>query len=238
MTKQKNSGKLTPDGALEATLISVILDRSGSMASVREPTISGFNDFVEEQKKLKDGGRALMSLVQFDHLYEVNFTAEPIENVPELDTGSYMPRGNTALHDAIGRTIRELEAWTHAHDWKERVLVLIITDGQENASQEFDFATTAALIKQKEAGGWNFAYMGANQDSYAVGNALNVKLGYRANFDASELGVRDAYSRMAKGASLFRAMGMKGAAAAPIFDGAEDPKGADQAAGKLTPKSR
>jgi hypothetical protein len=238
MTKSAKDGKLHPAGATEATLISVILDRSGSMQSVQEPTIKGFNDFVREQRQLKDGGRALMSLTQFDDRYEVNFTGEPIENVPDLDTNSYVPRGMTALHDAIGRTIRELESWTREHDWKERVLVLIVTDGLENASKEFTFETTAALIKQKEQDGWNFAYMGANQDSYEKGAQLNVRLGYRANFDLSDVGMAQAYSRMASGASAYRVSKMKGAAAPAIFDGSEDPKGADPAAGKLVPKTR
>jgi hypothetical protein len=236
MTKSNHDGQLRPAGVPEATLISVILDRSGSMQSVHAPTIKGFNDFVSEQKKLKDGGRALMSLVQFDDRYEVNFVGEPIENVPDLDANSYVPRGMTALHDAIGRTIRELEAWAREHDWKERVLVLIVTDGLENASKEFTFDTTAALIKQKEKDGWNFAYMGANQDSYAKGGELNVRLGYRANFDVSADGTAMAFARMAKGASAYRASKMKGAAAPAIFDSSEDPKGADPAAGKLTPK--
>jgi len=72
--------------APEATLISVILDRSGSMRSVCEPTISGFNEFLRTQQRQHDGGGALMSLTQFDDRYEVNFVGEPIENVPELDT--------------------------------------------------------------------------------------------------------------------------------------------------------
>ena len=98
----------------------------------------------------RDGGRALVSLTQFNHRYEVNFVGEPIENLPDLDGESYIPTGNTALYDAIGRTIHELEAWTRATGWKERVLVLIITDGQENASVEYSFAQIQALIERKE----------------------------------------------------------------------------------------
>src|SRR5262245_56965074 len=121
----------------EATLISVILDRSGSMSSVCEPTIKGFNEFVETQRKQHDGGGALMPLTQFDNQYEVNFVGEPIENVPDLDTQAYVPRGTTALFDAIGRTIHEVDTWISAHNWRERILVLIVTDGQENASTEY-----------------------------------------------------------------------------------------------------
>jgi len=226
-----------PSGsAPEATLISVILDRSGSMGTVREPTIAGFNEFVREQRTQKDGGRALMSLTQFDDRFEVNFVGEPIENVPDLDTDSYVPRGSTALHDAIGRTVHELEAWTKKNSWKERVLVLIVTDGQENASQEYTLHSIRALIEQKEKDGWNFAYMGANQDAYAVGDAMNVRSGYSANWDASPDGMAMSYSRMARGASSYRAGKMKGVHAQAIFDPADEPVKAKPPAGKLTPK--
>src|SRR5512144_1803709 len=132
MRNTRNTGPTTngrPPGsgadAPEGTLIGVILDRSGSMASCREATIAGFNQFLQAQQRDAAGGRALMSLTQFDDRYEINFVGEPIENVPDLDAQSYVPRGQTALHDAIGRTIHETEAWVREHDWHERVLVLI-----------------------------------------------------------------------------------------------------------------
>ena len=90
--------------APEATLISVILDRSGSMRSVCEPTISGFNEFLRTQQRQHDGGGTLMSLTQFDDRYEVNFVGEPIENVPELDTHSYVPRGSFSTPSAAPST--------------------------------------------------------------------------------------------------------------------------------------
>src|SRR5262249_24981588 len=115
--------------APEATLIGVILDRSGSMAWVREPTISGFNEFLHTQQQQHRGRRALQALNQFGQCHQVNFVGEATHNVPDLDTESYVPRGRTALYDAIGRTIHEVDAWARAHAWQERVLVLIVTDG-------------------------------------------------------------------------------------------------------------
>lgn len=218
----------------EATLISVILDRSGSMRAMGEPTIAGFNQFLHEQQQLADGGRALMSLTQFDDRYEVNFVGEPIENVPDLDTHSYVPRGMTALYDAIGRTIHAVEAWSREHAWKERVLVLIVTDGQENASKEYTFQAVRALIEQKEKEGWNFAYMGAHQDSYAVGGALNMRADSIANFDATLQGTAANYARMAKSASRYRLSKLKGVAAPGFFDD-DEPGNADPTAGKLSP---
>lgn len=222
--------------APEATLISVILDRSGSMRSVCEPTISGFNEFLRTQQRQHDGGGALMSLTQFDDRYEVNFVGEPIENVPELDTQSYVPRGCTALFDAIGRTIHEVEAWTRAHGWHDRVLVLIVTDGQENASKEYGFEAVRALIEQKEKDGWNFAYMGANQDSFAVAGSLSIRADFTANYDATAAGTRGTFRRMADSTLAYRSSGSKGRLAARFFDPSVQQTPRDESAGKLVPK--
>lgn len=221
--------------APEATLIAVILDRSGSMEPVRAATISGFNEFVGEQRTLAGGGRALVSLVQFDSRYEVNFVGEPIENVPALDLHSYVPRGTTALYDAIGRTIRELDAWIRAQAWQERVLVLIVTDGAENSSQEFDFGTVRTLIEQKEKAGWNFAYMGANQDSYAVAGSLNIRPDFTANYASTARGTTESYQRMAQSTAAYRSAKAKGAAAKAFF-GAE-PESETPGAGELKPST-
>jgi len=222
--------------APEATLISVILDRSGSMAGVREPTISGFNEFLHTQQQQHDGGRALMSLTQFDDRYEVNFVGEQINNVPDLDTESYVPRGRTALFDAIGRTIHEVDSWARAHSWQERVLVLIVTDGQENASKEYGFDAVRALIEQKEKAGWNFAYMGANQDSYAVADSMNIRQDFTANYAATVTGTAVNFQRMSAATSRYRAAKAKGMSAPGFFDPSVQQTDADAAAGKLLPK--
>jgi len=235
-TNTGSNGNGHAGDAPEATLIGVILDRSGSMASVCEPTIAGFNEFLHTQQRQHDGGRALMSLTQFDDRYEVNFIGEPIENVPDIDTESYIPRGRTALYDAIGRTILEIEAWTRAENWQERVLVLIVTDGQENASREYGFDAVRALIAQKERDSWNFAYMGANQDSYAVGGSLNIRADYTANYDATAGGTSENYKRMASATEKWRASKGKGMSAPAFFDDAPQKTAADAPAGKLTPK--
>src|SRR5262245_1628523 len=222
--------------APDATLIGVILDRSGSMQSVCEPTIAGFNEFLHTQQQQHDGGSALVSLTQFDDRYEVNFVGEPIENVPDLDAHSYVPRGTTALYDAIGRTIHELEAWARAHGWGDRVLVLIVTDGQENASREYSFDAVRALIEQKEKDGWNFAYMGANQDSFAVAGSLHMRADFTLNYDATAAGTSTTFKRLASATSKYRSAGAKGRSAGKFFDPAVPEPAPDTSAGKVIPK--
>ncbi len=129
------------------TAIAYILDRSGSMQSMVEPAIAGFNRFLDDQRKAP--GHARLTLVLFDDQYEVPCQSLPIEEVTELDTTTYVPRGTTALLDAIGRTIEELGQRLAATPEPERpgqVIVAIFTDGLENASLQFDHHKIARMI--------------------------------------------------------------------------------------------
>lgn len=157
------------------TRIAIVLDRSGSMESVREATIAGFNQFIEEQKKAP--GEATVKLVQFDDQYEQVFD-KPLQDVPQLTQAMFVPRGWTALLDAQGRTIVALGAELAALKEEERpskVLMMTLTDGHENRSKEFTLERVAALIKeQKEKYRWEFVFLGANQDAVKV--AASMKL--------------------------------------------------------------
>jgi len=118
--------------------IGFVLDRSGSMNAMKEEAIGGINAFLESQQKLP--GEARLTLVLFDHEYIVTYDGVPIKDVPPLDSHSYVPRGTTALLDAIGRTINTIGERLDKTPEPERpgkVIVAILTDGLENASQEF-----------------------------------------------------------------------------------------------------
>jgi hypothetical protein len=121
-------------------------------------------------------------------------------------------------------------------DGLRRATEVYITDGQENASQEYTFEAARALIEQKEKDGWNFAYMGANQDSYAVGGSLNIRRDFSANYDSTPAGTTANYQRMASATSKYRASKMTGAAAPSFFDTSVESNGADPSSGKLIPK--
>ena len=157
------------------TRIAVILDRSGSMQTLREATVAGFNEFVRTQ--LAVPGKASLKLVQFDDQYEVVFD-KPLKEVPELTQDTFVPRGWTALLDAQGRTIEELGAELAAMDENDRpskVMVLTLTDGLENASKLFTVERVAELVKrQREVYSWDFVYLGANQDAVKVAASMNI----------------------------------------------------------------
>lgn len=177
----------------EAAHIAIILDRTGSMESIKDDTIGGFNTFLKEQKA--QPGLATLTLVQFDSQdpYEVIYSMKPVAQVPELDRKTYVPRASTPLLDAMGRGINDLESQLSAMKpgkRPEKIVMAIITDGQENASVEFKKAQIEKMIKDKEKAGWQFIFLSA--DLASIGEA--GKYGFAANktmaFDKDSQGSR------------------------------------------------
>lgn len=166
------------------THITVILDRTGSMESIRDDTIGGFNSFLEAQQKLP--GTATMTLVQFDSQdpYEVICHFRPVIEVPKLTREVYVPRSTTPLLDAIGRGINDLDAALaklHNKDRPSKVIMAIVTDGQENASREFTKAQVTKLIDEKtQKHDWQFVFLSADlaasadAEAYGIGRHANL----------------------------------------------------------------
>jgi hypothetical protein len=156
------------------THIYLLLDRSGSMQSIKTDTEGGFAAFVEEQKRTPGGCR--VTLAQFDNHYDVVYADRPIADVPALDL---QPRGSTALLDAMGKSITEAGTKLAALADDQRpdtVIVAIMTDGYENASQEWTHPAIKALVEQQtEQYGWQFLYMGADQDAIEVGRNIGIR---------------------------------------------------------------
>ncbi len=175
----------------DLTQITIVLDRSGSMSTVQDATISGFNEFVEGQRKAP--GEANLTLVQFDteNAYEVVID-KPIADCPKLTVETYVPRGGTPLHDALGRTIVQLGAKLKKMSEAERpgkVVIVTMTDGLENSSHEYTAPQIAEMIKhQREAYQWEFLFLGANQDAILTGEKLNIPRGQTMSYAATTSG--------------------------------------------------
>ena len=178
--------------------ITVVLDRSGSMEAVADDTIGGFNRFLLEQKQ--SPGHAVLTLVQFDHEYEFVHTARPLDEVPPLSRATFVPRGHTALLDAIGRAIGETHdrlAKTDESDRPATVIFVILTDGQENASREFTLANVFKRIEeQQRKRGWKFIFLGANQDAIKSAARLGIGRGTSLSYAANASGSRAAFASM------------------------------------------
>lgn len=169
-------------------LVNVILDRSGSMASIREKTIGGYNEYLNSLKADKET-KYSVSLTQFDAPMggpelTVSYVNKPLDEVPELTLKTYEPRGGTPLYDAIGETVKRVKE--HANG--RPVLTVIITDGHENASQEHTKDSIKALIAQLEKEGWTFTFLGANIDSFDVADAIGVRAANVSNYATAHMG--------------------------------------------------
>lgn len=175
-----------------------ILDRSGSMASIKDDAIGGFNTFIEGQKKVQ--GTANVTLVLFDNEYEKVYENIDINSVAILTDQVFVPRNTTALNDAIGKTINEVGDRlnkTPEDQRPEKVLITILTDGYENASREFDNNKIKEMINhQREKYSWEFIYLAANQDAFATAGNYGISKGFASNFVASGSGVRGAFNDM------------------------------------------
>jgi Mg-chelatase subunit ChlD len=187
--------------------ITVVLDRSGSMNSIRDDIVGGVNSFLERQR-VEPGGNTI-TLVQFDteDPFEVIYSFVPVATAPSLSMETYQPRGGTPLLDATGRTIINLESWLGSQaesDRPEKLVVVVVTDGQENSSREFSLARVKQLIAEKqEKAGWQFVYLSADLD--AVNDAINS--GFARDsvmaFDKSRRGTTAMFKSLSDNVALY-----------------------------------
>lgn len=193
----------------EPVQIICILDRSGSMSSLAADTIGGYNSFIEQQKSKT--GAAQVTTVLFDDKYEKISEAVDLQKVPELTSAEYFARGTTALLDAVGMTVTETLANMEREKIcpaKRRVLVLIMTDGHENASKEFSKAQVKALVEstQKEYD-WNYVFIGANIDAAAEAGGIGINRKHAAQYAPTAEGVYESFARMSEAADEIRERG-------------------------------
>ena len=164
-------------------LVNVILDKSGSMASKTNDVIEGFNAYIAGLGK-EDQVNYLFSLTLFDTQVAYRHVAIPLPEVKKLDSRSYLPGGNTALNDAIGITVRKVEADQPKVD---KVVTVIMTDGEENSSREWTHDAVRGLIEQKEKeGSWTFVFLGAGLDAWHQGRSYGVQQANVAQYRADQ----------------------------------------------------
>ena len=170
---------------MSGTHIITILDKSGSMNSKVRAVIEGYNNFLEDQKQVTD--ESVFSLYVFNTQTENIINAIPLQDVEKLSTNVYYPNGGTALLDAIGHVISE-------HESEPKVLVQIITDGEENSSCNYTASDIQALVKFKERTGWAFIYMGAGSQAFLEAEKFGFKNDNVQQFSDTNDGFTTAYA--------------------------------------------
>lgn len=185
--------------------IVVILDRSGSMNTIKSDAIGGFNQFISEQKKVD--GEASVTLVQFDDAYEMVYENVPLAQVQPLNDTIFVPRGMTALYDAIGKTIETLNRrnFCAACHKDTKTIFAILTDGQDNSSRMYTQQKINDMIRhQRDEHKWEFIFLAANQVAFATGSLLGIKSSDTFSFAANAIGTRSAYTNMSTSVAHYR----------------------------------
>jgi len=166
-------------------LVSFILDETGSMEVVKQQTISGFNEYIQTLRKDKNSKDMLFTLTKFNSdKVEVVSDGVALEEVVTLDDKNYQPSALTPLYDAIGATIHSLESKVKGK--KQAALVVIQTDGEENASKEFTREKIFTLIDDKKKLGWTFAFLGADIDAWDASAKLGIAIGNTMNYASAD----------------------------------------------------
>jgi hypothetical protein len=189
----------------DLTGLTIILDKSGSMIEVRDVTISAFNEYLQGQRA--EPGRCDVTLTLFDTRITTPHLEVPIADVPALTSQTYVPGGMTALWDAVGSTIVAVGdhyARRPEEQRPGRVLVVVQTDGYENSSREYTAAKVRDMIThQREVYGWEFLFLGADQDAWLAGQAMGVA--NTISYDNTREGIGKAYAALSKSTSGYRA---------------------------------
>jgi len=191
--------------------ISVVLDRSGSMASISDDVVGGFNTFLSEQRKQDGGGR--VTLAQFDSQdpFEILIDGQNLATMGDLDSARYIPRGSTPLYDAVGRMIAKIDAEiverADAGKPIEDQVVVIVTDGFENASRECSGQMLTELIETRRGRAWAFVFLGADESTFEEGEAIGVSSANTAQWDATGEGTAAMFANVSQATNSYRAMG-------------------------------
>jgi uncharacterized protein YegL len=219
-SKKKSSTKKTTTTTTTTTVVTtttvdknldthylLILDRSGSMSSCWNSTISGLNEQLGTIRHLEEKypeQRYFVSLVVFDTEIDTIMENTPISDVKDFDGSEFGPRGGTALHDAIGVGISNLKTHLSKKDKESdsisTALVVIMTDGEENSSREHNAESIKKVINELEKGGaWTFSYMGANQDAVLTASRFGISAGNSINYASTAGGASAASTTLSRG---------------------------------------
>lgn len=204
----KKTSHYQPPEPRMVTLVNYILDKSGSMQAVKSEVLSGFREYLDGLKKgMATESELYFSLTLFDSsvLPQKPYLVAPVETVLPLTEATYFPNGMTALYDAIGNSIRDVDEVIRQRGLKvNRVLTIIHTDGEENSSREFGCADIRRMREEKEATGhWTFVYIGASPTTYLDAEKLGIARGNTMKYDADKTSAM--YGAMASATAGYRA---------------------------------
>lgn len=207
--KKDRNGKGAANGGAndkETVHVGLLIDETGSMTGTEPAVVGGINEFIGTLAASQADNRVLVTLAMFDlhgqgPIVRTKFAGIPLDEVAPLGPGDYMPRGSTPLNDAVVKTVRSIARKVKKDD---RAMLVVLTDGFENSS-ETPTSEVRKLIGRKEKAGWEFIYLGTNQDAWAESQKIGLGArGKHFNYDASPEGTVSAMQVSADRAVTFR----------------------------------
>lgn len=175
---------------IKKNYLMMVLDESGSMISMRDQAISAFNEQLISARQSRGDIEVRVGLVKFETLTKDVHVNKPLDEVEPLTRSTYVPCGGTAMYDGVGRAIELLNQQPDIKDEDVNVLMLIISDGEENASRFYKSDVISELTKGLQATGrWTFTYAGANQDLTKIQKTFHMPMGNISSFQASASGM-------------------------------------------------
>lgn len=203
---------------MKHTEIIFVIDKSGSMGHLTNDTIGGFNSFVESQK---DGTKTTLTTVLFDTSWKILHNGSDVYEIEPMTTKDYIAGGGTAMLDAIGETINNVQ---DRHDElgeekPDNVLFVITTDGEENSSRKFTKSQIEKMIKHQTNGhGWTFMFLGANMDAVKEASSIGINEQYSINYDYTARGIDALYSSISTAACSAKACTLDDLNLSAVYD--------------------
>lgn len=181
----------------------IVLDESGSMDNIKDKTIKSINGLLDEQRT---AGPTNVTIVKFSNIPQAIVCGEDINNLSVLTSEDYDPNGRTALYDGIGMAIEMADKRNVIVNDNTGVMLVIVTDGWENASHKYNLLSIRELLQQKEKDDWIISYLGANIDSQQ--EAANIGATYAANWTTQEASIDALYSSVSDVSTFLRAQNL------------------------------
>lgn len=195
LMETKDTNKSGSTGKNNTTLYQFIIDRSGSMSGLEQMVVGGYNEHLSAVRNMQEtypDQQFLVSLLTFDDEVKWLVKPAPIRKLKELPNDAFKPRGTTALLDAIGKGIHQIESEYSRKIQNDEmsVVMVIITDGAENASQHFNYQSIAKKIKDRDqTGKWTFSFIGCDFDATVTSERLNIRRENVRNYKKGEYGL-------------------------------------------------